>query len=205
MIGDLAFGEPFGCLESSAFHPWVGMIFDAIHLVAVKQALGYFPAVDRLLPYLTPKSLLARFDDHTAMTKEKTLRRKESKVDKADFVSNLIKPENNISDEELFGNCSTLIIAGSETTATVLSSAVYFLLKNPEVMTRLESEIRSSFQDVSEIDFRSIGKQKYTLACLNETLRLFPPVPSGLSRVVPRDGDNIDGKWVPGGVRMAPR
>lgn len=200
MIGDLAFGEPFGCLESSELHPWIRMIFSAIHLVAVKQALGYFPTIDRLIPYLTPKSLLTQFDDHTAMTKEKTLRRKESKVDRADFVSNLIKPENNITNEELFGNCSTLIIAGSETTATVLSSAIYFLLKNPEVMTRLVSEIRSTFQGVSEINFLSIGKQKYTLACLNETLRLFPPVPSGLSRVVPRDGDMIDGKWVPGGV-----
>lgn len=176
------------------------MIFDAIHLVAVKQGLGYFPAIDNLIPYLTPKYLTAKFDSHSAMTKEKALRRKESKVDRADFVSNLIKPENHISDEELFGNCGTLIIAGSETTATVLSSAVYFLLKNPGAMSKLVDEIRSSFATVSDINFISISQQKYTLACLNETLRLFPPVPSGLSRVVPGDGDFIDGKWVTGGV-----
>lgn len=178
------------------------MIFDSIHLVAIKQGLGYYPAIDKLIPYLTPKSLMAKFDSHSEMTKEKALRRKESKVDRADFVSNLIKPENNITDEELFGNCGTLIIAGSETTATVLSSAVYFLLKNPAAMSKLVSEIRSDFKQSSDINFVNVSQQKYTLACLNETLRLFPPVPCGLSRVVPGKGDLIDGKWVPGGVSI---
>lgn len=204
VIGDLAFGEPFGCLDNSGYHPWVRMIFDAIHLVAVKQALGYYPMLDRLVPYLTPKFLADRYQSHNQMTREKAIRRKESKVDRADFVSNLIKPESNISDEELFGNSSTLIVAGSETTATVLSSVTWFILQNPEAMSNLVSEVRSSFQDVSEINIISINKLKYMLACLNETLRLFPPVPSGLSRVVPGDGDFIDGKWVTGGVSSTP-
>jgi len=203
VIGDLTFGEPFGCLESSNYHPWVQMIFDSIHLQAIIQALSYYPRIDSLIPYLTPKSLIAKFESHKEMTKEKVLRRKETKVDRADFISNLIKPENHITDEDIFGNCGVLIVAGSETTATVLSSAIYFLLKNPEVMSKLVAEIRSGFKDPSEINFISISKQKYTLACLNETLRLFPPVPSGLSRVVPRDGDLIDGKWVSGGTHVS--
>lgn len=203
MIGDLAFGEPFGCLETATYHPWVKMIFDAIHLVAFKQAFGYYPKIDSLVPYITPKSLMDKSDAHNQMTKQKALKRKESKMDRADFVSNLIKPENGITDEELFGNSSTLIIAGSETTATVLSSVTWFILKNPEAMSKLASEVRSSFRDVSEINVRSINKLKYMLACLNETMRLFPPVPCGLSRVVPKDGDFIDGKWVAGGVSQS--
>jgi cytochrome P450 len=177
----------------------VKLIFDAIHLQAVKNALGYYPSVDRFMPYFTPKSLTVKFESHAEMTREKALRRKESK-DRADFISNLIKPENHISDVELFGNCGILIIAGSETTATVLSSAIYFLLKNPDVMSKLVSETQSSLKDISEINFLTISKQKYILACLNETLRPFPPVPGGLSRVVPGDGGLIDGKWVTGGV-----
>lgn len=27
VIGDLAFGEPFGCLENSTYHPWVALVF----------------------------------------------------------------------------------------------------------------------------------------------------------------------------------
>ncbi|KAI9737244.1 MAG: hypothetical protein M1818_005776 [Claussenomyces sp. TS43310] len=203
VIGDLAFGEPFGCLETSAYHPWIKLIFDAIHLVAVKQALCYYPTIDKLLPYLTPKALAARFQSHEEMTKEKVLRRKESKVDRADFVSNLIKPENNISDPELFGNCGTLIIAGSETTATVLSSAIYFLMKHPAAKEKLVSEVRSSFRDLSDINFINVNTLKYLLACLDETLRLFPPVPSGLARRVPKGGDFIDGKFVAGGTQVS--
>ncbi|OCK73458.1 cytochrome P450 monooxygenase-like protein [Lepidopterella palustris CBS 459.81] len=203
VIGDLAFGEPFGCLATSDYHPWVKMIFDAIHLIGFKQALGHYPKLDRLVPYITPKALADKWDSHDQMTREKTLRRKESKVDRADFLSQLIKPENNVTDEELFGNATTLITAGSETTATVLSSVTWFLLQNPEAMLKLVSEVRSSFHDTSEINFISVNKLKYMLACLNEAMRVFPPVPSGLSRMVPEGGDLIDGKWVPGGTHVS--
>ncbi|EXJ87227.1 hypothetical protein A1O3_04186 [Capronia epimyces CBS 606.96] len=203
LIGDLAFGEPFGCLQTSSYHPWVKMIFDAIHLVAFKQALGYYPQLDRLVPYLVPKFLADRYKAHDDMTREKALRRKESKVDRADFVSNLIKPESNISDPELFGNSSTLIIAGSETTATVLSSVSWFLLQNPRVYAALVAEVRASFSCPADINLVNINQLKYMLACLNESLRLFPPVPSGLSRMVPEGGDWIDGQWVAGGTHVS--
>lgn len=134
------------------------------------------------------------------MTREKALRRKESKVDRADFVSNLVKPESGVTDEELFGNSSLLIVAGSETTATLLSGVTWLLCKNPKAMNKLTQEIRSSFKDVSEIDFAGVNKLKYLLACLEEGLRCYSPTPTGLARKVPEGGDTIVGKFVPGGV-----
>ncbi|KAF6791999.1 cytochrome p450 [Colletotrichum musicola] len=41
VIGDLAFGEPFGCLESAEYHPWVSVIFDSIHASVYRNHLAY--------------------------------------------------------------------------------------------------------------------------------------------------------------------
>lgn len=39
--------------------------------------------------------------------------------------------------------------------------------------------------------------------CINEGLRLFPPLPGNLRRIVPPEGKLICGKWVPGGTFVA--
>jgi hypothetical protein len=38
------------------------------------------------------------------------------------------------------------------------------------------------------------------LTVLDEALRIYPPSPTGLLRVVPKGGDYICGKWIHGGV-----
>jgi cytochrome P450 len=101
---------------------------------------------------------------------------------------------------ELVGNSSILIIAGSETTATVLSSVTFLLLKNPTVMAKVVHEIRSTFANEDEITIAAVGDLKYMLAYLQEAMRIYPAVPVGLQQIVPGKGDFINGKWVPGGV-----
>ncbi len=64
-------------------------------------------------------------------------------------------------------------------------------------MAKLTAEIRSTFKSESDIDFASVSTLPYLLACLDEALRMYPPVPIGLPRVVPRGGANIAGHYVP--------
>lgn len=61
-------------------------------------------------------------------------------------------------------------------------------------------EIRSSFGSSKEITLTSVSGLTYMLACLNEALRLYPPVPRGLPRGTPSEGANIAGTFVPGDV-----
>lgn len=94
------------------------------------------------------------------------------------------------------------MLAGSETTATTLSGATYLLLTHPAALAALAREVRSAFASADEITLGSVsaGKLPYMLAVLNEALRLYPPVTSGLVRVVPAEGEQISGHYVPGGV-----
>ena len=66
--------------------------------------------------------------------------------------------------EEIRQNARTLIIAGSETTATVLSGATFLLCTNPQVLSKVADEVRSSFISESEINLLSVQRLKYMLA-----------------------------------------
>ena len=55
-----------------------------------------------------------------------------------------------MSRPEIIANSSVLIVAGSETTATLLSGATYYLLQNPTKLARLQDEVRSLRQGLHE-------------------------------------------------------
>lgn len=106
--------------------------------------------------------------------------------------------EKGMTREEIKATCRILIVAGSETTATLLSGATFLLLKNPSAMKKAVDEVRNNFVHASDITFASVTAQlPYLDACLEESLRLYPPVPSVLPRRTGPEGDNINGRFIP--------
>lgn len=101
---------------------------------------------------------------------------------------------------ELVANANLFIIAGSETTATLLSGVTYLLARNPAKLARLTAEVRGAFAREADISIAAVGRLPYLLACLEEALRSYPPVPGGLPRVVPKGGRTFLGRFVPEGV-----
>ncbi|KAL9583284.1 MAG: hypothetical protein Q9203_005143 [Teloschistes exilis] len=92
------------------------------------------------------------------------------------------------------------VIAGSETTATTLTVVTYFLCHHPQVLKKLQTEVRGAFTKYEEISGASAANLKYLHAVCLEALRIFPPLPLALPRVVPSGGDTVDGHFVPPGV-----
>jgi cytochrome P450 len=105
---------------------------------------------------------------------------------------------------ELVDNASILIVAGSETTATTLSGVTYMLLTHPEILQKTVDEVRSSFSSEADIDLLSVQKLTYMMAVLQETLRMYPPVPGAIPRKAQPGGDMICGQFVPENVCIAP-
>lgn len=104
---------------------------------------------------------------------------------------------------EIRGTCNVFVIAGSETTATLLSGVTYLLLKNPLIYQKLANEIRQTFSKEEQITMASVNGLKYESAVLEEALRIFPPVAGSQSRLVPREGHVIAGRFVPGNTFVA--
>lgn len=81
---------------------------------------------------------------------------------------------------------------------------MYCLLKTPTALARLREELDSALYDDEDIaTYASVKNLPYLHACLDESMRLFPPVSFGLNRLTPPDGLMIDGHWIPGNTIVA--
>ena len=205
VIGDLVVGESFGCLKDGAYHAWVAMVFQYMKGLTLAAATKYWPFLESILFKLVPKSIVQAQHEHFQLAVDKINRRMNLEKDPEDFISHVMKRNENFTEmslEEIQTTFAILIIAGSETTATVLSGMTNYLVQNPTKLQKLTSEIRSTFTKESAITIAAVKEMPYLNACISEGLRMCNPVPSGLPRVVPPKGDTVLGQWLPGLVRI---
>ncbi|KAJ4368944.1 hypothetical protein N0V83_006026 [Neocucurbitaria cava] len=207
IIGDLSFGEPFGCLsegEGGESASWVVLIYEAIKSGAIEQATRRFSPpgslAQRVLMWCIPTAVRERRFRHLSNSTEKTVRRMNTKTEHRDFIWYILKQrekKNEVSDDEVIMNAALFIVAGSETTATELCGLTNYLLRNPEIFKKLKDELRAACKSEADLNMDVLGSLPYMNACIEEGLRIFPPVPIGLLRTVPKGGSLIDGHMVP--------
>jgi cytochrome P450 len=94
----------------------------------------------------------------------------------------------------LASEATLAIIAGSDTTSTALSNAVFYLIQHPAVLSRLRRELDVAAGEGSPYDAQldtDLASLKYLQAVINETMRLQPAVPNGVQRVPPSDAGSV--------------
>jgi len=70
-----------------------------------------------------------------------------------------------------------ILMASRDTTAFTLTAVVYVLAMYPDVFARLRAEILDKVGPSKMPSYDDVRDMKYLRAIINETLRLFPPVP----------------------------
>ncbi|KAL4896135.1 cytochrome P450 [Aspergillus ambiguus] len=205
IIGDLAFGEPFGCLEGSNYDGWIKGIFESGRLGTILQGLSFYPLLKEALFALAPKAAIEAHNHHKKETEAKMLRRMASSEGRPDLIEGLLRQKDglNLSVEQLVANAEILIIGGSETTASLLSGVTYLLLENEDAYRKLVTEVRSTFETEDDITLVSVNRLSYMLACLDEALRMYPPIANGLPRTTPKDGAQVLGEYIPGNTYVS--
>lgn len=68
--------------------------------------------------------------------------------------------------------------------ATALKGLTFHLLKNPEKSRKFQDEI-SALPSADDINLDTLPKLKYLRACLQEWLRMYPPMAIGRARTAP--------------------
>ncbi|KAI2794707.1 Cytochrome monooxygenase lcsI [Penicillium oxalicum] len=199
IIGDLAFGEPFWCLRDSQYHPWVQMVFISTKTSVFLRPGKIYPVLAPFLKKLVPGKLAEMRASHFSLSTEKVRRRLQTKTDRPDFMTYVLRAtdERAMTIREMESNAALLILAGSETTATLLSGFTYYMLVHPEVQRKLLEEVRGSFKSFDAITFQAVAQLPYLNAALEETLRMYPPVADIIPRVVPKGGAMVDGQFIP--------
>jgi len=204
IMGDLTFGEPLHLLQKNEYSPWVAVIFNSLKEAMWGRALRYFPLYAALEPYILPKSMKEQRLRHFRYSSERVDRRLAAPTDQPDIWTLVMryKEDGGLTRDQMHSNAVLFMVAGTETTATLLSGLTFHLLKNPDKMAKLTTEIRTAFAREEEITIEALARLKYLNACLEEGLRIYPPVPAGFPRQVPDEGATICGEFVPPGTTV---
>lgn len=97
------------------------------------------------------------------------------------------------------------VLAGHETAGIVLTYAAWRLSRSPDLQKQLQLELLPHLSQNSDTlpDTKVLDALPLLNAIVLETLRLHAPIPGPQPRETPYPGCNIEGYFIPGGVRIA--
>ncbi|KIO25817.1 hypothetical protein M407DRAFT_236535 [Tulasnella calospora MUT 4182] len=128
------------------------------------------PIVKTMDAYLKPLAAAA-----IKRKKEREAKGEEESKEHESFLDHLVASTDDVT--LIMDQLRNVLLAARDTTAQLLSFTCYFLALKPEIMDGLRQEILSAYGDSTIPTYDDIKKHKYLRAVLDETLRLFPPVP----------------------------
>ncbi|KAH7359261.1 cytochrome P450 [Plectosphaerella cucumerina] len=225
-IADIGLSEHLGLLDQG--HDRVearrmdGSVYEcnlreSLYPVATKQSLliwtyDWYKVIDKLSNFIPYYRRLSDKGQHwDAIVLQRAALRLEryragEKLD--DFFQALMENKNgepnNMEWGEIVAEINIMMNAGSVTTAIALANVLYQLIRNPEVLRRLREEVDAVLEPEEIIaPYDKVKHLPYLRACLDESLRLFPPTPQGLTRKTPPEGLHIMGEWIPGNTTVS--
>ncbi|KAF7911815.1 hypothetical protein EAE99_010997 [Botrytis elliptica] len=223
IMGHLCFGAAFGFIGGKgeklvkSFHQRAVRVYMTSQVPLFKKLY-----IDRILFPQMAKANTALADYARSYTVQRAHQHREetNRIDKTEIYSHVKLGNNNTSsdimhhllnahdeettsvysDNELLGEAILLMMAGSDTTSTALTATLFYLFHNPHALQSLRSELAHTFSSSTSIRVLDVENCKYLRACIDEAMRLCPPAPTALPRVVCEGGIEVLGIHFPGGV-----
>ncbi|KAH8692970.1 cytochrome P450 [Talaromyces proteolyticus] len=208
VMGDLAFARSFGMLDTRNNHWAIDVLLAGI------VPFGYYLPSWVFRCLVTVPSLSKDFHHFVGFATQTLVERMNTKVEIPDICASFLaslKGESPTPDQFslLMGDAMLVITAGSDTTATSLTSIVYELARHPQEVDKLRAELQLiTPDDLSSGEYlhSQIANLPHLNGFINETLRLHPPIPSVIPRDTPPEGltINVDGMktHIPGAMTV---
>ncbi|KAI8312418.1 Cytochrome P450 monooxygenase aclL [Colletotrichum sp. SAR11_59] len=170
IIGDLAFGQDFGAIGLEEPHIFIRELNESLGFTSFMEAVEKLEGIARKGGDFALDVMKKRVAEQDTTTRKDFLtkvlqQRAESKMD--------------ISEIQLAAQSWDFIGAGTETTAAVMTSTTYYLLKDRELLARVTAEVRAAFRTSAEITNASAEKLELLHRVCLEGLRLptgAPPI-----------------------------
>lgn len=192
----------FGVVEPARVEAVRNAILDVVN--AAEPSLLFFPFLQRSILGMGPWARLQEAKARIRVLIDAELAARRSRPAQAgeDILSRMLAARHEdgspMSDDELHDELLTLLFAGHETTGIALAWAIYWLLRTPDCMERLLSELDAE-GDRPEPEV--IARLPYLDAVVHETLRLHPIAPDA-PRTLARPLE-LGGYRLPAGVAVA--
>ncbi|KAM0753089.1 cytochrome P450 [Meredithblackwellia eburnea MCA 4105] len=224
VIGDLAFGAPFGMLERDAADivAITTESGDIIHAPAVRilNERGEFSATQGSIPpfwrpytkYFDP--WFARGQNSVknlaGIARNKVnIRLQEGSGDRKDILSHLQAAKDSdgkpLPKPELTAEALTQLIAGSDTTSNSSCAILFFIVRNKRVHQKLVAELDETFGARGMdgvLEYEDVKGLPYLEACINEALRRHSTSGMGLPRLMVQDTEVL-GEVFPAGTILS--
>lgn len=219
MIGDLAFGQPFGMLEKGKDITEIRMTPDAPITYApavevlnrrgeVSGTLGCLPQLKPYAKYLPDPFFsqgIAAVQNLAGIAVARVSQRLDGKQDpdRVDLLARLMEGKdengNKLGRSELTAEALTQLIAGSDTTSNTSCAILYYVCKTPGVLQKLQKELDEAIPEGVDVpSFEMVKDLKYLQNVIQETMRIHSTSSLGLPRVVPPGpGITIQGHHFP--------
>lgn len=214
VVGAVTFSQSFGYVEK-------GRDFDG-SLRASEMAMDYFslagcmPILDRLLaknPFF--RVTLPGFENIPNLSVQRMTARCQGTDGgvhdprRPDFLDMFLEAKktslDTVGNDQIVAWLLINVIAGADSTAITIRSALYFCLKNPPVWNRLRVELAAAGIEKSScpVPYRECRHVAYLDAVVREALRVLPGVSLPLERYVPPGGFQLaDGRFIPEGATV---
>ncbi|KAL2192788.1 cytochrome P450 monooxygenase [Corynascus similis CBS 632.67] len=211
-ISKIAFGEEFGVIQKKRdIQGYLEALETAVRGIVIPGVVPYIRAIlmsKLVLSFIGPTSedkkgvgLLMGIGKPIVAKRFAQANAK----DQEDMLSSFIR--HGLTQRECELESIIQIIAGSDTTATTIRTIMLYLMSTPRAYRALQAEIDEAIRAgrvSSPITQAEALALPYLQAVIYEGLRIAPPFTAVPFKVVPPEGDTIDGKRVPGGTLVAP-
>ncbi|KAM0261045.1 hypothetical protein ACHAQJ_002484 [Trichoderma viride] len=102
----------------------------------------------------------------------------------------------------LYSDAQALMVGGTDTVGAALAFAFYYLARDPTIQKKLRSELEPLYGRTIPGEFTNLdlgeAEAGYLNAVINETMRMDNPTCANGPRLVPPEGIEVDGVFIPG-------
>jgi cytochrome P450 len=195
VMSQYAFGEPMGFIAQEGWEPnfatWVKSFFKSAYMMR-HNALGRKAA--QVMPLLADylgediKSVMRQMNVVIPDYIKQAVNNPANGRVFADLVDSKVRPSNETMEETMYrlnGEGFNFLLAGTETTAAILTVFTYWTLAKPEVYARLMQDLEGL--NSQNIKWVELEKRPYFWAILQECLRMMPGVSHRSARAAPQE------------------
>ncbi|KAK6442792.1 hypothetical protein LTR95_000951 [Oleoguttula sp. CCFEE 5521] len=210
VLSTVAFGRKFGFMEANA-DLWEYDKTSAGFMNVIELTANH-PWIHRILASSIMQNLAApRVTDKSgigpvlAFARKAVSERFENSTDEHKDMLNYFKTKG-LSQVQMEAEAYLQIIAGSDSTTTILRSILYTLVGTPSVYTKLSKEIDDAVKagaiSSPVVKYAEARKLRYLDACIWEGIRMYPPIFGLKTKTAPPGGETIKGIYYPGGCDL---
>lgn len=203
-MGDLAFGSSFDMLEKGEEHWAIALIGAGLHHLGFSYPTWFFRTLIAIPGATASYMKLVGFNIQQIHHRMEQGGIKQDQPDITGYLVEAYNAQENKTDALplIQGDSGLIIAAGSDTTAAALTHLFYHLAAEPSITQKLRHELRGLLGDDVQVNHLKIQDAPFLNGCINETLRLNPPIPSGVFRKTPKEGVYVGETFIPGNTHI---